>query len=206
MALDHSKKKSCPQETILGRPDERAGLSHDLNVTARGRLVVVVHGTSSDRWCQVATAQERDARGVDVVTFCFSRGLDVDTVVMHTELLVLRGATVDVCWQVVGCGIGITRKRGPDLAGHWNIPDEFQARLAAAVCLAASRVSVRSQTHSSGCDIEAVLLALSETGPKVSMVNHILRLPKHPKLPQRTCWTVRAQWARDSKTQDVDAG
>ena len=158
--------QSCPQEAILGRPDERAGLSHDLNVTTRGRLVVVVHGTSSDRWCPVATAQGRDARGVDVVTFGFSRPFDVDTVVMHTELLVLRGATVDVCWQVVGCGIGILRKRGPDLAGHWNITDKFQARLAAVGCLAASRLSVRSLAHSSGCDIEAVPLALSEMGSK----------------------------------------
>ena len=33
---------------------------------------------------------------------------------MHTEMLVLRGATVDVFWQAVGRGTGIQKKLGPD--------------------------------------------------------------------------------------------
>ena len=59
-----------------GKRDEGAMLSHDLNVVHTIKIF----------------------EGVDVVTRDFARSFDVNITEMHTDLLVLRGATVDVFW------------------------------------------------------------------------------------------------------------
>ena len=46
--------ETVDSEAIVGKPDERTVLSHDLNVVAGGRLVVMVYGAWSDRWSHVA--------------------------------------------------------------------------------------------------------------------------------------------------------
>ena len=158
------------------------------------RMWTLVQGTRSDR-CRVATTQERDSRGVDCVTL--ARPFDVNITEMHTDLLALRGATVEVFWRVIGRGIGIPRKLGPDgekdtgtspsgsrLFANSSLKQIMSLKKTllslsrhAVVFPAASRTAVRCQTHSSSCDIKAMPLALSEMGTKAPMVKHTVRLP-----------------------------
>ena len=65
-------------EAVVGKPDEQGVLSHDLNV--------------------VAATQEENSRGVDVVTLGFVRPFDINIIVMHIDLLVLRGS-IGTAWR-----------------------------------------------------------------------------------------------------------
>ena len=81
--------RQCPGKSqvmvpLLGSPT--SGLSHNLNVVACGRLVVVAHGTKTDRWCHVAITQQKDSIGDDVVNIGFTSSLDVNTIEMHTDI------------------------------------------------------------------------------------------------------------------------
>ena len=59
-------------------------------------------------------------------------------------------------------------------------------QISTVVISAASSTSARSRTHSSSHDITAMPPALSEMGPKASMVSPIVSVPSIPKAPSAT--------------------
>ena len=113
------------RKAIVGKPDDRTVPDHDFNVVARGRRVAVLHGSLSDRWCRVTTAQDRESRVVDAVTLRPAKPLEKNTIEMHT------------CWHCVAPlwrNFGKSSAVGSGCRGHseiWkdtaNVPVKIQA-------------------------------------------------------------------------------
>ena len=156
----------------MANPDELVVLCHDLDGVARGRLVAVV---ARDHFRSVLSRGHRTREGfersVDVVTLGFVRPLGVNVVEMPTAA-VFRGSQCRRKSSAVGSGFsGYSAQIWKDTG-----TSPSSSRLFANTCAGQIISSIRnlSQTHTSSCDIRAMLFALSEME---LIVNHYVRLP-----------------------------